>query len=30
VRGLKAELGAVRTVTRLVLDRTVPTRSRLH
>jgi Lrp/AsnC family leucine-responsive transcriptional regulator len=29
VRDLKAELGAVRTVTRLVLDRTVPARPRL-
>jgi Lrp/AsnC family leucine-responsive transcriptional regulator len=29
VRGLKAELGAVHTVTRLVLDRTVPPRPRL-
>jgi Lrp/AsnC family leucine-responsive transcriptional regulator len=29
VRNLKAELGAVRTVTRLVLDRTVPMRPRL-
>jgi Lrp/AsnC family leucine-responsive transcriptional regulator len=29
VRALKAELGAVRTVTRLVLDRTVPARPRL-
>jgi Lrp/AsnC family transcriptional regulator, leucine-responsive regulatory protein len=29
VRGLKAELGAVRTVTRIVLDRTVSTRPRL-
>lgn len=29
VRDLKAELGAVRTATRLILDRTVPTRPRL-
>lgn len=29
VRGLKAELGAVRTVTRLILDRPVPARPRL-
>jgi Lrp/AsnC family leucine-responsive transcriptional regulator len=30
VRALKADLGAVRTVTRLVLDTTVPARQRLH
>ena len=29
VRALKADLGAVRIVTRLVLDRTVPARQRL-
>ncbi|MBV9335086.1 MAG: Lrp/AsnC family transcriptional regulator [Solirubrobacterales bacterium] len=29
VRGLKAELGAVHTVTRLILDQTVPARPRL-